>query len=643
MKKLNKLATAVGVALSLGVASQANAVMEFHSSGGKGDVVLFPYYNGAEGWENYYAVINDSGLWIQGHLRFRGAAWCGELRDFDIILSPGDVFVFRLADIDGDGNWELDQSLDMRNFQYTGMVEMDDQGDMDLPTSHCVSSTTGAKHWPCMDPSFDLIPEADAILTQDKITLQEEQGYIEFIGEAVFDGLDHGMMNTLLSGSPGQWEPYQTDMFSGRGSSSWKWSNAEGQRLTTPFQQIAPAPLDQVWVGNRGLSDVPNVLSGAAFISKVGQDTGIAYNAAVISNFRTNDNPHRIDNYSFIDTAGNVLEPNLNRAVIVHHENGASSPIGPSPWGDYVYGFKEEGPDPLNPRAGSNPYEGLISFNNTWGPTLADGDDYNMSRFAVAKGGGVFENVYGTVARDPLDGVLKPVNLRWTAGTGILRFGDNQTGNADDLEIDDFDRRVFGGWNSIAEVEEAIRVGGQYCSGFYFDGAGAVAVNETGSLQTWFHAWYMTKFFYGERSGYYGETSFAGYLRRAAQALVTMPKTYGPEVWDINENTAGTFVTRGQCVSPAIGPECLTTTEGTGVFDVAECCSNFSIDNIKTAFSAQTADFTTGRVVLTPKNNDPVVDAEQVFQNRYSWPGLLYSYDMNGDEIAHWRMLNCSQ
>ncbi len=77
MKKMNKLAVAVGVALSLGVASQANAVMEFHQ-GGKGDVVLFPYYNGSEGWENYYTITNDSPLWIQGHLRFRGAAWCAE-------------------------------------------------------------------------------------------------------------------------------------------------------------------------------------------------------------------------------------------------------------------------------------------------------------------------------------------------------------------------------------------------------------------------------------------------------------------------------------------------------------------------------------------------------------------------------------
>jgi len=160
MKKMKKLAVAVGVALSLGVASQANAVMEFQH-GGKGDVVLFPYYNGSEGWENYYTITNDSPLWIQGHLRFRGAAWCAELRDFDIILSPGDVFVFRIADIDGDGEWELDQSLDIKNFQYTGLVEMADQGDMDLPTSHC-EGTDGEKHWPCMDPSYGLIPEANA-------------------------------------------------------------------------------------------------------------------------------------------------------------------------------------------------------------------------------------------------------------------------------------------------------------------------------------------------------------------------------------------------------------------------------------------------------------------------------------------------
>jgi hypothetical protein len=646
MKKMNKLAVAVGVALSLGVASQANAVMEFHQ-GGKGDVVLFPYYNGSEGWENYYTITNDSPLWIQGHLRFRGAAWCGELRDFDIILSPGDVFVFRIADIDGDGEWELDQSLDMKNFQYTGLVEMADQGDMDLPTSHC-QAADGEKHWPCMDPSYGLIPEADAILTEDKIELQKQQGYIEFIGEAVLDGMDHNMMNILLSGDPGQWAPYQTEFMSHRGTTAWKWSNAEGQRFTNQFDVVAPTFTDPVWVGNRGLRDVPNVLSGFAVVSKVGQDTGLAYNAPVIANFRTTGTDHRIDNYR-IDVNGNSLDVdnpvlvNTNRGVIVHNENGAASPIGISPHGDYIYGFQEEGPDPFNPMPGSLRYESLISFNNTWGPTLADGDDYNLSRFAI---NGI-NNVYGTVDREASTGLILPVNLRWTAGTGIFRFGNEVTGNALNLEIDDFDRRVIdrSGINSIAEVEEAVRVGGQYCSGFYFDGAGAVAVGESGSLQTWFHSWSFTKFFYGERADYYLETNLAGYIRAAAQALVQMPKTFALEVWDTEERTAGgATISRGQCVSPAIGPECLTTTSGsTGDLNLADCCGTFSISDVKARYSADVAAFTSGRAVFTPRNNDSVVDAEHQFRNRYSWPTLLYGYEMNSGEMAHWRVLNCSR
>lgn len=633
MKKLNKLTAAVGVALSLGIASQADAVIEL-KHGGKGDVVLFPYYNGSEGWENYYTIINDSALWIQGHLRFRGATWCGELRDFDIILSPGDVFVFRIADVDGDGEWELDQSLDERNFQYVGLHEADDQGDMGLSTSHCTSSTTGEVFWHCLDPSYQLIPAADNITTEDKIKLQEEQGQIEFIGEAVLDNMDKAMMNTLLGPNVGLWEPYQTKLFSKRGTSAWKWSNAEGQRLSNQFDVVAPSPLDQVWVGNRGLSDVPNVLSGVAFISQTGTEgTGMAYNAEVLVNFRTPTTDHRIDNYR-IDVFGNSIDTgnptivNNNRAVIVHDENGASTPWGTSPRGDYVYFYREED------NIGGLPYEGRISFNNTWGPTLADGDDYNLTRGAVLPVG----NVYGTTAVDSLDGLTKPVNLRWTIGTGNLRFADN-LGNPGDDEFDDFDVRVDVGLiNSIAEVEEAIRVGGQHFSGFYFDGA---TPSSSGSLTTWFLAWFPTKFFYGERSDYYQTTSLQDYIISAVHELVSMPKTFKPEVWDINENTAGTFTTRGECISPAIGPECMTTTKGTGFLNLAECCSNFSILDVKRAFSEDTTIYTTGRVVFASQNNDPVIDGADQFRQRYSWPVIIYSYEMGGiSGLAHWRMLN---
>ncbi|MBE9562559.1 MAG: hypothetical protein IMF12_06825, partial [Proteobacteria bacterium] len=106
MKRVNKLAASVAVALSLGVMSQANALIELEANS-TGDALLFPVYWGDSGVENYFTIMNNDDKWIQGHLRFRGAVWCGELLDMDIILSPGDVFVFRVADLDGDGFWEV--------------------------------------------------------------------------------------------------------------------------------------------------------------------------------------------------------------------------------------------------------------------------------------------------------------------------------------------------------------------------------------------------------------------------------------------------------------------------------------------------------------------------------------------------------
>lgn len=623
MRKLNKLAAAVTMALSMGVTSQqAHALIELESNG-RGDALLFPVFVGMAGWENYYAITNDSAAWIQGHLRFRGAAWSGELRDFDVILSPGDVFVFRLADVDGDGMWEIDESLDERNFQYTGLLEVADQGNTNLPTSNCTSAVDSSTVWKCMDPSLGLVPQADSIVTQNLIDYQTHVGYIEFIGEAVLDNMNHDIMAILLSGVPGDWSPYQTDVFSKRGTSAWKWSNAENQ-----FEIYSPARNNGVWSGDRGLSDVPNVLAGVGFISQVGSEgNGLGFNAEAFVNFRTRDTEHRIDNYR-IDKAGNPLDvtPKLfdNRAVIVHHENGASSAVGVSPAGDYVYSFREED-------KGGDKYEGLISFNNTWGPTLADGDDYNMTR--SARNG---ENVYGGTE-----------NLRFTTETGSDRLA---FGNGPGAEADDFDVRSTR--NSIAEVEEAIRVGGQHYSGYYFDG-GAPGPKHQGiaAMTTWFFALFPTKFFYGEEFGYYNQKTFntpnnpepdVGYLPQAVRHLVMMPKTYEPQVWDIDEHTAGVTKVKGECVSPAtIESGCFPTTIGTGNLILAQELSVFNIQNIKQAFSDQVQGYMTGRVGLFPLNNDPVSDATLELDKRHSWPGLMYSFEWGSDDtLAHWRMMH---
>ena len=74
-----------------------------------GTALLFTYYDvrsladgGLGTTDNYFTVINSSSAWTQAHVRVRTGDCSVELLDFDIMLSPNDVFAFDLSQ-DGDG------------------------------------------------------------------------------------------------------------------------------------------------------------------------------------------------------------------------------------------------------------------------------------------------------------------------------------------------------------------------------------------------------------------------------------------------------------------------------------------------------------------------------------------------------------
>lgn len=417
MRKLNKLAAAVAVALSVGVAApSANATIQLKPNA-RGDALLFPVFNGYV--ENYYTIMNNDNNWVQAHLRFRGAAWTGELLDFDVILSPGDVLVFRLADIDGDGYWEVDQSLDTGTFAWSGILQS------------CTNGNTGAKMDNCVDENPLLIPEASAAVPQALIEHQRHAGYVEFIGEGVFllNGVppSHALM-TKLAGNPGQFAiEGQREVSSpagAKGTSLWSWVDAQRAVFNVGYHHEQALP---VGTAIRTAADVPNALSGTAFIGLPGQSNVLTYNAEAFNDFRTSLNPHRIDNYP------------LDISVIVHDENAVGPAGGVAPVGDYVYGFMPE-------NALENRFdESRISFNNTWGPTLADGDDHALVLL-------------------PYDAILG-----WDAWDQRL----NTLGVANDNT------------NSIAEVEEAIRSYGELFTSFYFDD-GALPNGGGSSLHSWY-------------------------------------------------------------------------------------------------------------------------------------------------------------
>jgi hypothetical protein len=625
MKKMNKLAAAVTVALSLGVAPHINAAPIELKPNGVGDTLLFPVFIGYSNFENYFTISNNHNRWVAGHIRFRGAAWSGEILDFPVILSPGDVFVFRIADIDGQGNWAIDQSLDPKNFAYTNQLCADqvlrpEPNYILIPSSVSVAAASGQTAQQA----------SDAVINHHK-----HAGYIEFFGTAVLDGMSESRMAGLLNNDNQLWQnkvanPCNNN--SKRGTTVWAWSNAEANFAT-----------------DQGLSDVPNVLSGNGFIGITGiGPTAIAYNAEAFVNFRTPTRlsaetftsypvgTHRIENYTR-NTATAAAHPaasnagfNLtaeNRAIILYHEDANSSANATSPAGDYLYSNND-----------NRLSEAHIAFNNTWGPTLQDGDDYNLSsNFTVSGGRNV--NVYG--------------------GTTDLRSFSDATGAKD---FDNFESSFHAGMidtvpnsgsgNSIAEVEEAIRLAGQSYKSVYVDGSWfdkfskKVTAPTAAALKSYYIVHFPTKFFHFENGT--GSGNFTNYLTTSVNAMLASAKSVNVEVWDIFENIPG----GSGCVTSPCIPTVKTTVLGHEL-------NFFTIGFFKNAFT-QTAGrvndnrasgdaFTAGRVVLSPapSYNDASNGANLgrtdtaigVLGNSY--PMLGYTFEATSDftKFGQWRSM----
>jgi len=657
-------------------------------NGGRGDALLFPVFYGYG--ENYFTISNSSGEWVQGHLRFRGAAWSGELLDFDVILSPGDVLLFRLADIDGDGQWEIDESLDLRNFQYTGMnMGCSPEGG------------TGVGRADCIDQQTLLIPQrtdqdtgawAGGNITPAIIDHHRHVGYVEFIGEGIFypralmtqwinQFINPANANALANNG-------QRRTGNGLGTSLWSWVNgfdaypdpagdAGAPAIATvvapnintppglnpyytavaatciPVAQGNPGGVGGGFVDTPGLADscarrtargVPNVLSGTAFIAQVGHNHGVAYNAEAFFDFRTNS-AFSTNSGNRVCTAGaspssdcgsrpvahRVNNYPTDNSVILHHEN----PLANAAY-NYVYAYA-----PLP----ENVFEARISFNNTWGPTLADGNDYTLIQDVAPASLPFVGNEY-----------------RWTTPVGVDTW--------------DFEMTVP---NSIAEVEEAVRKGypsttaapayapdaassRQRFTGFYWDNSTQLG---SGNLSSLYFAFFPTKYFYGEHPGYWAPGAGPGrnilgapgvpgvpddqkllgrrgYLEAAVTNLLNWSKPFNVQVWDILENTPNP--TQVQCTfSPCVVPQLPTQT-----IALREELAFFSIKNLKNLFQGTAHQgWTAGRIVMTvpPASNMCVVGGFGASPRDAgcldTYPGLLYTFDIDNttQQFSDWRPL----
>lgn len=96
-RKLKKLALAVGVALGgLSVLPSAQAVSV--SADNLGQALIFPYYTVRGGWTTLLGVTNTSDRVVAVKVRFREALNSRDVFDFNVILSPYDIWTGYLTE-----------------------------------------------------------------------------------------------------------------------------------------------------------------------------------------------------------------------------------------------------------------------------------------------------------------------------------------------------------------------------------------------------------------------------------------------------------------------------------------------------------------------------------------------------------------
>lgn len=84
-------AMALAVAGALGVAAPAVQAVNL-AADGLGEVLLFPYYTTRNGYDTYLNVTNTSDKTVTYKIRFREAHNSRDCRDFNVVLSPKDVW-----------------------------------------------------------------------------------------------------------------------------------------------------------------------------------------------------------------------------------------------------------------------------------------------------------------------------------------------------------------------------------------------------------------------------------------------------------------------------------------------------------------------------------------------------------------------
>ena len=151
---------------------KARAIIAIEPTGETpGDVAIFPFYDvSADTKYNYFYLVNTVNYYLQIHMRFRTMECSVECLDFDIIMSPYDVFVFWvMPDIDGLGPGFY--SDDSNTIDYSGL----------MPADWKSGNPTIAK------APFDNSRLLDLHVSEDDTSDMLKKGYVVAIVEGLID------------------------------------------------------------------------------------------------------------------------------------------------------------------------------------------------------------------------------------------------------------------------------------------------------------------------------------------------------------------------------------------------------------------------------------------------------------------------
>jgi hypothetical protein len=156
------------------------------AQGMPGSALIYTYYdvraqvNGGLGVnDNYFTLTNTSSNWVQAHVRVRTGDKSVELLDFDIMLSPKDVFTFTLT---ADALGIAFVSLDKETILHTKMLapfltDIDGDG-----TTDGILLSTDPQS-PFFSANLTSLIEVCQVKTQAEAALLTKKGYVEVIEE----------------------------------------------------------------------------------------------------------------------------------------------------------------------------------------------------------------------------------------------------------------------------------------------------------------------------------------------------------------------------------------------------------------------------------------------------------------------------